>query len=294
MAQFPEKNPDTLRWQRLANRRAELNIVQAFRVFRKHRIEPILIKGWAANRFYPEDNPRFFSDIDLAVSTNDYNPAYGLIQSPEGNSLGVDLHRELRYLDTLAWDKLFARSELVDLDGVAIRIPCAEDHLRILCVHWLNDGAEYRERLWDIYYAVSNRPASFDWAKCLDCVSKTRRRWIIVSIGLAHLYLELPIDELPFADEARAIPDWIIRCVEREWKTDVRLRPLQVFIYRPARLLEQIRKRIPPNPIQATIDMEGEFDNRTRVFYQIGSVLKRIGPSLRRNLTRIFTRKIVR
>ena len=35
-------------------------------------------------------------------------------------------------------------------------------------------------------------------------------------------------------------------------------------------IVKQIKKRIPPNPIQATIEMEGSFDARTRVQYQLG------------------------
>ena len=294
MADVTPENKDYIRWGILNVRRAELLITKAFSFFREHQIEPILIKGWAANRFYPEDDPRAFYDTDLAVSADDYDAAYRLIHSSEGSSLGIDLHRETRHLDTLPWDDLFARCELIDLDGVSIRVPCAEDNLRIQCVHWLNDGAEYKQRLWDIYYSVLNRPASFDWEKCFRCVSTTRQRWIIVSIGLAHRYLELPIDDLPFADEARQIPPWIIKCVEREWKRNLRLSPLQVSINRPKQLLRQIKKRLPPNPIQATVDMEGEFDNRSRVFYQIGSILKRLGPSLKRNTTRIITGKIAR
>lgn len=289
-----KENTDNTRWNRLRLRRSEMLIVGAFRFFRAHGVEPILIKGWAAARFYPDDNPRFFGDTDLAVSAAAYDRAVELLHTPEGSTLGVDLHREMRHLDGLSWDALFARSELVDLDGVPVRILCAEDHLRVLCVHWLNDGGQYKERLWDIYYAVARRPPEFDWEKCLDCVSETRRGWVITTIGLAHRYLDLPIDGLPFADDARKIPEWVINCVEKEWKSEVRLRPLQVFIYRPLRLLEQIKKRIPPNPIQATIDMEGKFDNRTRVFYQIGSILKRIGPSIRRNAARILTGRVVR
>lgn len=281
---------DDLRWHLLISKSYELKIAKAFRLLRSRNIEPILIKGWAAARNYPTDVPRYFSDIDLAVSPSDYPAALKLINSNEFGGLGIDLHEGLRHLDTNSWERLFEDSQIKEIDGTAIRILSSEDHFRVLCVHWLNDGGAYRERLWDIYYAVANRPPEFDWDKCLNVVSETRRRWIVCAIGLAHRYLELDINGLPFAEEAEQLPDWLIKTVEKEWMSDVRLRPLQTCLREPRELIRQIRKRFPPNPIQATIEVEGEFDNRTRAFYQFHDLFKRSVPSIRR-ITSVLFRK---
>jgi hypothetical protein len=200
----------------------------------------------------------------------------------------LDLHCELRHLDKVDWDDLFRNSRTYDADGVPIRILRPEDHLRVISVHWLNDGGGYKDRLWDIFYAVQNRPADFDWERCLDLVSKRRRRWVTSVIGLAHKYLDLPINDLPIADEARALPRWLIKAVEKEWASDVRLVPIHVILRQPGTLFEQIKKRIPPNSIQSTIEMEGSFDAPTRIHYQIGGVLKRIGPSALRVSRSLF------
>ena len=72
---------DELRWNLLALKKAEKFILEAFRVFRQHEIEPILIKGWAAARYYPPDTPRFFGDTDLAVSAGDFQKARSLIEA---------------------------------------------------------------------------------------------------------------------------------------------------------------------------------------------------------------------
>lgn len=271
---------DEYRFYLLRKRHGENLIVNAFRGLRRKGIEAILIKGWAAARNYPEFEPRFFADVDLAVAAGDFDRTRIVIE--EDGLGGIDLHRELRHFDTLDWDNLFGNSELVDLDGEAIRILSAEDHLRVLCVHWLTNGGESRERLWDIVYAVRNRPNDFSWARCLDVVSSKRRRWIISTIGIAHKYLALELDGLPFAGEARNLPAWLTRCIEKEWAKNLEIRALESQITNPGGFLRQAIKRIPPNPIHATIDCEGEFDSGIRAGYQVRNMLRRVMPSIRR------------
>jgi hypothetical protein len=273
---------DEYRFYILRKRHAENLIVDAFRGLRREGIEPVLIKGWVAARNYPESVPRFFGDIDLAVAGDDYDRARSVI---EARTLGgIDLHRELRHLDTLDWTQLLENSEILDLDGEGIRVLCAEDHMRVLCVHWLTGGGENRQRLLDIVYAVRNRPADFDWGKCLDVVSPTRRRWIITTIGIAHRYMNLELDGIPFAVEAQTLPHWITRCLEREWARNVEIRGLETQLRNPRSFMQQLRKRIPPNPIQSTVLCEGDFAGGalSRIRYQLLNMVRRLTPSVRR------------
>jgi len=268
-------------WYRLRLRQQEIMIRRSFEVFREHGIEPILIKGWAASRLYPYGVSRFFGDTDLVVAASDFEAALNVCKIPDVLALNLDLHNELMHLDTEDWNNLYGRSELIDLDGTGIRVLCPENHFRVLCVHWLNDGGEHKIKLWDIYYAVQNRGPGFDWDLCLDSVSPTRRRWIICAVGLAHKYLGLEIDDLPFAEEAKHLPKWLERTVEREWASPVRLRQLSMCLSDRKLLIQQIRKRLPPNPIESTIEMDGSFDSPVRIHYQIGSIAKRIMPSVK-------------
>ena len=264
------------RWFLLQKRRDELGVVRAFTIFRKNGFEPILIKGWAAGLAYPDDKPRQFTDIDLAVSALDYERARLVLLSSDFADTDIDLHKELRQLDTLSWDDLFANSRLVELDGTRVRVLRPEDHLRILCVHWLTDGGANEDRLRDIYYAVKNRPADFDWERCLDVVGPNRRRWVLCVICLANKYLGLPLDDLPFADEASRIPKWVIKRVEKEWRDPVHLMPLISFVNDGKQFFRQLKKRVPPSPIRATVEMEGKIDGSLRFFYQIGCFAKRL------------------
>ena len=280
---------DDIRWYLLFLRRQELKIAEAFAILRGAGIEPILIKGWAAARFYPAGSPRYFSDIDLAVSAADHGRAGNLLKAPTAE-INVDLHNELRHLDRQPWDELFERSELVDAGGTRFRVLCAEDHLRLMCVHWLTDGGEYKDRLWDIYHTIDSTRGHFDWKLCLDAAGPTRRKWIMTVIALAHRHLGLEISDLPFADEEQSVPAWLIRTLEREWASDIRLRPLHGCFHDPKMLLRQVRKRLPPNPIMATVDLEGEFDEGSRVPYQVRDVFYRLAPSLRRVVPAILRR----
>ena len=279
--QISQEIVDELRWHKLSMRRFELAIAEAFELFRACEIEPILIKGWAAARNYPEGRTRFFGDVDLAFSASQFEKAVERLSMTQAPSISIDPHREFRHLDTLPWEIAITRSKVINVEGGSIRMLCPEDHLRVLCVHWLNDGGAYKDRLWDIYYAVANRPPDFDWELCLGSVSETRRRWIVTAIAIARKYLSLDVGDLPAGVSGAAIPSWMVRCLEKEWRTDRRLIPLEACLHDPKLLAQQILKRTPPNPIEATIEVEGEFDDGWRLPYQIGSIRKRMGPSFR-------------
>lgn len=281
MSSPPTNHQTDDRWNRLFARKLELETVQAFRFFRAKGIEPILIKGWAAARNYPQDSLRFYTDIDLSVASDEYQKARHWLASAEGSKIAVDLHWELKQLDTRPWADVFADSVEIQLDGYPVRIPSAEDHLRILAVHWLNDGGERKDRLLDIYHAIRNLPPDFNWDRCLETVSKVRRGWVIAAIGLTGRYFELDLTGLPIADEARNIPNWLSRTVEKEWKSGVRHRSLHTCLNDPREFVRQLGKRLPPNPIQATIEQEGDFNSKSRFRYQIASMRDRLFPSLR-------------
>jgi hypothetical protein len=279
---------DELRWYLLTSKKFERQIADAFTLFRKQGIEPLLIKGWAAARYYPADKPRFFGDVDIAVAAEHFELAERLIKTPAFEFVPIDLHRELRALDRVEWTDVIDHSELIETEFGTIRVPRAEDHLRVLCVHWLNDGGAYKDKLWDIYHLIENRKGNFDWDRCLGTVSETRQGWIISAIAVAHKYLGLDVSELPFAERARNVEPWLSLALEKEWATDIRLKPIHTVLTDRKALWQQIRKRIPPNPIQATIEMEGRFDARTRVFYQIGDSFQRLTPSLSRVIPTVF------
>ncbi len=270
------------RWLLLRSKVYEEKVKDAFKLFRENDIEPILIKGWAAAREYPQKFRRIYSDIDLCVSTDLYKKGSELILRDEARQFNIDLHNGLRHLDTVDWNDLYENSRIVNIDDVPIRILRPEDHLRVLSVHWLTDGGAYKDRLLDLYYLIENNKKDFDWERCLGIVSKRRREWVCKIIGLVGKYYGLDVNGFSFFKEATDIPDWLIKALEREWSSAVPLKPIHTLLGNRSEFWTQIKKRFPPNAIQATIDMEGSFDDKPRFYYQFGSIFIRLKPSITR------------
>jgi hypothetical protein len=273
---------DDQRWNLLQIKAQEARALRAVTVLRENGIEPILIKGVAASVYYPASRLRGCTDVDLAVAKTDFLQALQIARSPAADGFAIDLHCELRHLDTLPWDDLFHNSREITISNGSVRVLRPEDHLRVLIVHWLTDGGADRERLWDIYYAVDNRPADFDWERLLDQVSSHRRRWLVCTIGLAHRFLGLRIDDTPVNHDALDLPLWLVKAVEQEWSAEIKNQPLETTLHDPVMMLRQVGKRLRPNPIWATVQMEGSFDARTRFFYRSANLFKRIPDSCRR------------
>lgn len=270
---------DQLKLLKLKVQEKRLNDV--WKKFTDADLTPILIKGWATAIFYPNPAERLYVDFDLVFDPGEFEKAQEFSRVSE-MGIAIDFHNGPRHLDSFSFAQLYQNSVLKECGEGFVRVPSDEDHLRIICVHWLNDGGADKEKLWDIYYAVRNRRSDFDWEKCLSVVDGKRRFWVICAIGLACRYLNLPSDDLPFADEFKRIPKWVYRTVEREWKSDVKLLPLHYFLKDKKELWKQIKKRIPPNPIQATIEVNGPINNFPRIYYQLADVIKRMFPSWKR------------
>ena len=272
---------DEVRWHSLQKKHHEAKVSHVFRMYRECGIEPLLIKGLASCLNYPPDVPRSLWDIDIAVSAADFSRATDLARSDEFQGYLIDVHRELRQLDSLSWNQLIENSRFIDVDGAAIRVLAPEDHLRVISVHWLTDGGAYKDKLWDIYYAIQNRPQDFDWSRCLDVVDPTRRNWILAAISIAHQYLDLKIDALPIKSEVTELSKWIKNCIEKEWRSGIRVTAIPSPTDDLSGFFNQIRKRIPPNPVASTIECQGKFGRSLPVRYQLRVLLRFGGRAVR-------------
>ncbi|HTG14234.1 MAG TPA: nucleotidyltransferase family protein [Blastocatellia bacterium] len=260
----------------------EREIQEVISLLRSAGVEPILVKGWAIARLYPEKGLRPYGDIDLCFRPDQYPTAAALMGRPDYQKYHVDLHEGFSKLDDFGADELYARSQLVGLGGVEVRVLSPEDHLRILCVHLLGHGAFRPLWLCDIAAALESRPASFDWDRCLGG-NRRRADWVLCTLGLAHKLLEVKINDTPAAARANSLPSWLVPHVLKQWEApyvanqpQVKYYPaMTTYLRHPAGVIKAIRKRW-PDPLEATIRLRGPLNELPRLPFQIGYSLSRI------------------
>ena len=81
-------------------------IVRAITLLRSAGVEPLLVKGWAIARLYPERGLRPYGDIDLCVRPEQYAVALAVL-APEPERANVDLHEGLSQLHRPSLDDVY-------------------------------------------------------------------------------------------------------------------------------------------------------------------------------------------
>jgi hypothetical protein len=237
-------------------------------VLRSAGVEPLLAKGWAAGRLYPEPGLRPCGDIDLYVPPEQHAAALGALASGAAPPAPVDLHRGFSDLDDCAAEELHARSRQVSLDGVELRLLGSEDHLRLLCLHLLRHGAWRPLWLCDVAVGLEARPPDFDWDLLLHG-DRRRGDAVACALGLASRLLGARVEGTPVAGRAERLPSWLVPTVLRQWEAGFVWRePMAGHLRRPAGLLGELRRHW-PNPIEGTIGVGGPFNELPRLPFQV-------------------------
>jgi hypothetical protein len=267
----------------------ERELVAAVTLLRSAGVEPMLGKGWAAARLYPEPGLRPYGDIDLCVRPEQYAAATAALGGPGAPECPVDLHRGFPWLDDRRLEDLYARSRLVRLGEVEVRILGPEDHLRLLCLHMLGHGAVRPLWLCDIGAALESRPADFDWDRCLGG-DRRRSDWVACALGLAHQLLGVRLDGNPLAGRAHRLPRWLVPTVLRQRGVSFRPRDLMGSYLRRTSFaalggasgaLAELRHHW-PNGIEATVGVRGPFNEWPRLPFQLGACVVRTAQFLAR------------
>ena len=274
----------------------EQRIVTAYQLLRGAAIEPILIKGWSAARFYQHRTLRPYGDIDLVVRPTEYSTAREVLKRDEARTWWVDLHKGLSELDDRPVDGLFERSQMVTLKDVQIRVLSHEDHLALLAIHLFKHSAWRPLWLCDIAAMVEALPAGFDENTCFGW-SKHRAAWIASAIALAHELLGANVDRIPPDRQAKDLPAWLVDSVLKQWGNlfqvdhpPVQPRPLISYSFQnPRTLFREILARW-PDPIVATFNLSGQPNSFPRLPYQIGAFATGAGRYLIDHLGRAVAR----
>jgi hypothetical protein len=289
----------------------EQEIKYIFSLLRAEGIEPVLVKGWAIARLYPDRGLRPYGDIDICVRPDQFVKAERALKCLESlNGHYVDLHsgfaklelwhgRHARESDhgqdahaTAHWDKLFERSELVNLGEEKVRVLGDEDHLRILCLHLLRSGAWRPLWLCDVAVALESCAADFDWGRCLTSDRKVAE-WVTCTIGLAQELLGTEVrgqksevrdkSSLPLALGSlrfAPLPHWLAPAILRQWGRSLNPHAIEAALLAlsaqraPRKFFAEIYARW-DQPVRATVALRGRFNNGPRWPYQLAELLLR-------------------
>jgi hypothetical protein len=261
--------------------RHERDIRVVLKLLRENDVEPILIKGWSIARLYPVKGMRPYDDTDLVIPSDRYLIAEKVIKEQKLTEFSVDLHYGVEEFGYGNDDTFFEHSRLIRLGEVYVRVPGPEDSLRISCLHLLQHGAFRPLWLCDVAVAVESRESNFDWDRCLGSDKRTTD-WIACTIGLAHQLLGARVDDTPVRHRAQNLPGWMIPTVLKLWEKPFAIHhgvarhraPMASYFRNPSGLLRDIRTRW-PNPIEATINLHGAFNELPRLPYQVGDCIAR-------------------
>lgn len=268
---------DAYRLHTLQDMQHESEIETALNWLEAERIESILVKGWTIARHYPEAGLRPYGDIDLCVHPKDYARCLEALIAKQPAEVNVDLHEGFRKFDESFWEELYSRSELVEVGRVKARVLSSEDHLRLLCFHFLREGGWRPLWLCDIAVALETRNSDFDWGLFLG---KDRRRigWMAGALLLAQRLLGVSLEGVPLEITRRKLPRWLAPCVLKEWGSPTMPKrhnsPMSNLRTLPMRTLKAIPSHW-PNPIEASIGVSAPLNNFPRLPFQLGTCVRR-------------------
>ncbi len=274
----------------LANVRDELEIQRVVCALRAAGIEPLLVKGWTNSLLYPEPGLRPFGDLDLCVDPDRYEEAASVIRKLDSSGrLGVDLHIGLlkddrrSALDDRRFEQVFAAAKVRDLNGVEVRTPCPEDHLRMVCLHFLFHVGWRPIWLCDIAAAVEAAPRELDWERLLGG-GRRNDELIAASLLLAERLLGAAIGRTRLAIESEMLPGWAIDSVLMLWGragSPHRRSTMSSHLEGSRGLLIAITARW-PSALEAKIHPRARFNRLPRFPLQAGLFLWRVGRLLAR------------
>ena len=205
-------------------------------------VEPVLIKGWAVARLYPETGLRPYGDLDLCVRPGQLAAAKAVLGSAAGRYGAVELHEGVPDVTDRTWGSLYRRSRLAPLVQGDVRVLGPEDQLRQLCLHFWRHNACRPLWLCDIAAALESCPPDFDWDYCLRGDQRLAG-WTFCMLGLAGRLLGARLGEPHVAARAGALPAWLPATVLWKWGAPRDGQPFTYYLRRPAAFAEALRYR---------------------------------------------------
>jgi hypothetical protein len=194
-------------------------------------LDPIVIKGWATARLYPESGLRPYGDIDLCPPAEQLDRAAAVLEAADGSCGEVDLHGGVPDLADRTWSEVYGRSQRIILGSTPVRVLSPEDHLRLLCLHQVRHGMWRPIWLCDVG-AVLEAASDFDWTCCLSGDAKGAR-WVLRVVGLAQRLLGVQVRDRRIARQAAEAVPWMVETLLWRWGSGRDRKPFTYYLRHP-------------------------------------------------------------
>ena len=274
-------------------------------LFHRNGISPLLFKGWAVAHYYSERHLRPMGDLDFCAPPGRFDEladllrnhgfrqyaeledadrgrilCFGLPSDSPGKPILIDLHDRLDRYHLPTLEEVFARAVPLQVGDHSILAPAAEDHLRLIVIHFLKHGGHRPVWLCDVAAMVESLPPAFDWELCLGAVPR-RRRWVTCTLQLAHELLGARLENVPECYRAHRMPGWISTTVLQEWEkpsAEHQARALVSYLWRHRRhrFAGEILARW-PNAIRSTVELDADFTWLPRWPYRLAYFARSLG-----------------
>ena len=217
--------------------------LRLYRHLEQAGIRPLVVKGILLRTMYPKPDLRPSADEDLVVKPEEFAAArqaledFGMVcvsqnqdreelafRKPD-SALYIELHSALFPDGNDAygqWNDLFGdvfqRAETVEIQGVSMLAPCAEDHLLYLIghamKHFLHSGFGIRQ-VCDVCVFARNYGNRLDWSRVISGCDQLHAREFtaaMLAIGTRHLGFDpeearIPAELLESVDEMPMLED---------------------------------------------------------------------------------------
>ncbi len=257
-------------------------------------VTPLLFKGWAAARSYPQGWLRPYGDFDLVVRACDFAQAHAALAAvairfrsndfampfgPRGHC-SVDLHDRLDAFYAADVETLFARAYSVTLPGGTLLLPSPEDHLRLCAIHMFRHGAWRPLWLCDVAAMSEAANVDFDWDICLSDRPATAA-WTAAAVVLAHRLLGARCEHLPPRVRNQCVPEWLEATVLQYWSYPHAGHIMQTGAISFRKPIAKVRRHW-PDAIKATIWGGGLPVPGSRLLWKVRRCATTIGRAVKR------------
>ena len=188
--------------------------------------------------------------------------------------ISVDVHKTLSAYELD--DSAVKMAKKVWISGLELPTLSEEEHLRLICLHFLKHGGWRPIWLCDVAAMAESLPSDFDWDRCMK--NERTAHYVSTVLELSRRILGADF-EIPVRYQTTTLPDWLASEVLRQWsmphKAHMPKSPIRYTLANEPRKLASALAARWPKPLHAVFILGGRFSNLRPQVFQCAAFLKK-------------------